>query len=223
MPPTDARSNSPRWLLTAGRRILVWWPLKMTGTVAGMVVFFVAYFWLLEHPMRAVTLMPFTALDRVIGVHAWALPLYLSLWVYVSLAPALIVDRLELIFLGWGWVALSVLGLGIFLAWPTAVPVGEVDWSRYPALELLKARDAAGNACPSLHVAFAVFSAASLDRSLRQLGAGVRARGFNALWCLGILYSTIATRQHVVVDVAAGTALGAVVAAGYAKAVGRHL
>ena len=42
--------------------------------------------------------------------------------------------------------------------------------------------------------------------------AGVLARVANWLWCLGILYSTIATRQHVAIDVAAGAVLGAVVA-----------
>jgi membrane-associated phospholipid phosphatase len=66
-------------------------------------------------------------------------------------------------------------------------------------------------------VAFAVFSAMSLGRSLRQLGAGVAARGANWLWCLGILYSTVATGQHVLADVAAGAVLGTVAAMGHLK------
>jgi hypothetical protein len=47
---------------------------------------------------------------------------------------------------------------------------------------------------------------------LRQLGAGPGVRAGNWLWCLGILYSTVATLQHVFLDVVAGAALGAVVA-----------
>ena len=45
------------------------------------------------------------------------------------------------------------------------------------------------------------------------MGAGKVVRAFNWLWCLGILYSTVAIRQHVVLDVLAGAGLGAVVAA----------
>ena len=83
----------------------------------------------------------------------------------------------------------------------------------HPAFGFLKSVDASGNACPSLHVAFAVFTAIWLNRLLRQMGAGKVVRAFNWLWCLGILYSTVAIRQHVVLDVLAGAGLGAVVAA----------
>lgn len=197
------------------RRAMVWWPAKLTGTALGMTLFFAAYFWLLNHPIREATVMPVTALDRIIGIQPAALPVYLSLWIYVSLAPAVIVERRELVSLAVAWTLLSVAGLGIFLCWPTAVPALAADWSQYPALNYLKAKDAAGNACPSLHVAFAVLSAASLGKSLRQLGAGTCARLGNGLWCGGIVYSTMATGQHVFVDVVAGAVLGASVAWGH--------
>jgi membrane-associated phospholipid phosphatase len=109
-------------------------------------------------------------------------------------------------------VVLSVIGVGIFVFWPTAVPRPEVDWSQHPAFALLKSVDASGNACPSLHVAFAVFTAAWFERLLRQMGAGRPVRALNWLWCLGILYSTVAIRQHVLLDVLAGAGLGAAVA-----------
>lgn len=216
-PPTDLPSHPASWLPEAGRRLLAWWPVKLTGTALGMAAFFASYFWLLQHPSHAVTLMPLTAVDRAIGIQPAALPLYLSLWLYVALAPALVANRRELSAIGLAWVALSVVGLGIFLLWPTAVPALNVDWSRYPSLGFLKAADAAGNACPSLHVAFAVFSAASIARSLRQLAAGRWPRAANWLWCLGITYSTIATGQHVFVDVLAGVALGGLVAFGHRR------
>jgi membrane-associated phospholipid phosphatase len=218
---TPLPSPSSPWLPAAGRRLLVWWPVKLIGTTLGMTAFFAAYFWLLGHPIHAATLMPVTGFDRMIGIQPAALPLYLSLWVYVSLAPALVVNRRELVSVGLAWLALSIIGLGTFLVWPTAAPGMDVDWSHYPSLGFLKAADAAGNACPSLHVAFAIFSAASLGRSLRQLGAGRPARGLNWLWCLGILYSTMATGQHVFVDVVAGTALGGVVTFGHLRWVSR--
>jgi membrane-associated phospholipid phosphatase len=130
----------------------------------------------------------------------------------VSLAPALLIDRRELVSYGLAWVGLSVIGLGLFLVWPTVVPLAAEDWARHPAFAFLKAADAAGNACPSLHVAFAVFSALWFVRLLRQMGAGRGLRALNWLWCAGILYSTVATRQHVALDVLAGAALGAAVA-----------
>ena len=205
--------RDPGWLRPAGIRLLTWWPVKLAGTAGGMTLFFSVYFWVLHHPLASVTLMPRTAVDRWIGFQPAALPVYLSLWIYVSLAPALLVSRRELASLGVAWVALSVIGLGIFLFWPTAVLQAEVDWTHYPHFAFLKSVDAAGNACPSLHVAFAVFSAVWLGRSLRELGAGRGVRGLNWLWCLGILYSTVATGQHAFLDVLAGTALGTLVAA----------
>lgn len=211
LPPT--RPPEAGWLHQLLPRALTWWPIKVIGTTLGMTLFFVVYFWLLRHPVFPVTVMPLTVVDRWIGFWPPALPLYLSLWFYVSLAPALVIDRRELVSYGLAWVALSAIGLGIFLFWPTAVPVPDIDWARYPSLAFLKSADAAGNACPSLHVAFAVFSAVWFDRLLRQMGAGRWARAGNGLWGLGILYATIATRQHVALDVLAGTALGAAVAA----------
>lgn len=205
------------WPRRAVGRIFTWWPVKMMGTTLGMVAFFAAYFWVLNHPLYPVTVMPVTALDRWIGFQPWTLPLYLSLWPYVSLAPALIVDRRELISFGAAWIALSAAGLGIFLLWPTAVPPADVNWSQHPSFVFLKSADAAGNACPSLHVAFAVFSAVWFARLLREMEAGPAAHALNSLWCLGILYSTIATRQHVSLDVLAGAALGAAVAAAHLR------
>lgn len=222
MIPPDTPPSSAGWLRRAGPRLLILWRPKMFGTTLGMTAFFVAYFWVLNHPPGPVTVMPFTWLDRVIGFQPAALPLYLSLWFYVSLAPALLADRRELLSYGVAAAALSVVGLGLFAVWPTAVPPSDVDWSRHPGFAFLKAADASGNACPSLHVAFAVFTAAWLGRLLRELGAGRPTRALNWLWCLGILWSTLATRQHVAIDVIAGAALGATVAKVHLRGVNRR-
>jgi hypothetical protein len=212
MASPDLRPTHAGWLSRCGPRLLVFLPAKMLGTTLGMTAFFVAYFWVLKHPIGPVTVMPLTVIDRLVGFQPAALPLYLSLWFYVSLAPALVTDRRELFSYGVTAIILSVLGLGIFLFWPTVVPPANVDWSRHPAFAFLKNADAPGNACPSLHVAFAVFSAVWFERLLRVVGAGRPVRVLNWLWCLGIVYSTVATLQHVFLDAFAGAALGAVVA-----------
>jgi membrane-associated phospholipid phosphatase len=122
--------------------------------------------------------------------------------------PALLRDRRELIAFGWAAGALAVAGLTVFVAWPSAVPPLAVDWSRFAGFGELKELDATGNACPSLHVAFAVFAALAADFLLGRRGAAKRWRIANALWALGIVYSTMATKQHVALDAIAGTGFG---------------
>jgi membrane-associated phospholipid phosphatase len=207
------RSPNDGWLHRAGARLLAWWPAKMIGTTVGMTVFFVVYFSLLRHPQFPLTTMPLTAVDRLVGFRPEFLSIYCSFWFYVSLAPSLLIDRRELVSYGLAAIGLSVIGLGIFLFWPTTLARSDIDWSQHPSFAFLKSVDASGNACPSLHVAFAVFTAIWFQRILGQMGAGRLVRACNWLWCLAILYSTIATRQHVALDVLAGAALGAVVAA----------
>lgn len=107
------------WLHQACVRVFTRWPVKMIGTTLVMTGFFAAYFWVLKHPLFPVTTMPLTVVDRLIGFRPEALPLYLSLWLYVSLAPALLIDRRELVSYALAAVGLSVIGLAIFLLWPT--------------------------------------------------------------------------------------------------------
>ncbi len=192
--------------LFAAARAHFWF--KTIGITAFIWIFFIGYFHVLGHPGAAVTLMPLTALDRAVGVHPLALPLYFSLWVYVSLPPGLMAERGELVRYGVWAGAWCVLGLGIFYFWPTAVPPAHIDWAQYPGMGFLKRVDGAGNAFPSLHVTAAVFSAFWLEWRLRHFGVGPGARVVNAVWCVAILYSTLATRQHVALDVAAGAVLG---------------
>jgi hypothetical protein len=71
--------------------------LKAIGTTVFITLFFNAYFYLLKNPAYPITVMPFTWFDRLIGFQPLALPFYLSMWVYVSLPPALLATRRELV------------------------------------------------------------------------------------------------------------------------------
>lgn len=182
--------------------------VKAFGTTAFITTFFVAYFWILEHPFNPVTVLPLTAVDRAIGFSSVWLPAYLSLWVYVSIPPALIADRRALDAYGI-WVGLLCLsGLGLFLLWPTAIPSDLIDWSAHPEMHFLKGIDAAGNACPSMHVATALFSGLWMHRLLCEVNAPAWARVLNALWCASIIYATLAVKQHVFIDLVGGVVLG---------------
>ena len=193
-----------------GSRLIAHWRLKLAGVPAFIVVFFAAYFLLLRFPVFEVTTMPLTAFDAAIPFQPASLVIYFSLWFYVSLAPAMLQDRGELLFHGRVAGCMSLVGLGVFFFWPTTVPLGDslrdVDGA---GLAWLKQVDSAGNACPSLHVAFAVFSGVWLDRVLVEMRLPAITRWLNLAWCLAIAYSTLSTKQHVLVDVIAGAALGA--------------
>lgn len=191
------------------------WVLKMLSTAGGIAVFFYAYFWAMRHPLGAVTVMPVTWLDELVGFQPLSFPLYVFLWFYISLGTALARDLRELAAFGMASLAMSVVGLAIFMLVPTRVPDFAIDWSLYPSMQFLKRVDVAGNAFPSLHAAFCVFTAVVLDAQLAALGAGRWPRAGNLLLCGGILYSTIATRQHVALDAAAGAVLGGAAALAY--------
>lgn len=182
---------------------------KMFGTMGFTLVFFVAYVYLLRHPASAVSIVPATAVDGWVGFHPWALPVYLSLWAYVSLPPVLMLSHREIIAYGFKVALPCVAGLLVFYFWPNAIAPPDIDWQQYPGVAFLKNVDTAGNAFPSLHVATAVFSGLWLHWRLQALRWPRALQWLNLLWCVAIAYSTMAVKQHVALDVAAGTLLGA--------------
>jgi membrane-associated phospholipid phosphatase len=182
--------------------------LKTIGISAFITVFFVGYFRLLNFPLYPVTIVPLTPWDRIIPFTPWLLIVYVSLWIYVPLAPVLLPTKKELYALGWEAGGVALVGLGIFLFWPSMIPPLPIDWAKHPGFEFLKAIDASGNACPSLHVAFAVFTAIRVHETFTEVGVSRRFHVANWMWCAAIAYSTLAIKQHVIVDVVAGAVLG---------------
>ena len=209
----DQLPHSPsNWLSRAPTRLKSHFWLKCVGTPLFMTGFFVAYFTVLRHPPSPPLTIPTTAPDRWIAFQPLALIPYVSLWVYVTLPASLIVVRRELLSHTIGAFALSVIGLAIFVIWPTTAPTPDIDWTLHPTMQFLKNVDASGNACPSLHAAFAVFACLWLARQLNECGAGRLSHGLNYFWAATIVYSTVATRQHVAIDAITGALLGWLVA-----------
>jgi membrane-associated phospholipid phosphatase len=202
----------PSWQAEIAFRMRRHLALKLIGTTAVIWIFFIGYFHLLRHVAYPVTVMPLTPLDGLVPIAPWAIVPYLTLWFYVGIAPGLQRTFVQLVVYGLWSALLLVIGLGIFYRWPTMIPTFVFERSGYPGFDLLRGIDAPGNACPSMHVAFAMFTALWIDVLLRECRVPAPWRLVNALWFLAIAYSTIAIRQHVVLDAVAGAALGAAVA-----------
>jgi membrane-associated phospholipid phosphatase len=175
-----------------------------------MVIFFIGYMYLLKHPTFPVRTIPAIRLDDLVSFQPGALPIYLSLWFYVSLPPALMLTRREIVGYGMRIAVPCLSGFAVFYFWPSAILPANIDWEKYPSVAFLKHVDTAGNALPSLHVATAVFSALWLHWRFRSLRLGLPVQLVNAGWCVAIAYSTLAIKQHVVLDVFAGGLLGSV-------------
>jgi len=187
------------------RHLLV---LKIVGTTAFTWLFFIGYFHLLREPLHPPFVMPLTVLDRLVPFQPQMLIAYFSLWFYVGFAPGLQSSFKELLFYG-VWVgALCLTGLGLFYLWPTQVPPLALETSSFPGFSILQGVDAAGNACPSMHVAVAIFTAIWVEHILRGAGAPALPRLFNLCWFAAIAYSTLAVKQHVALDALAGALLG---------------
>lgn len=206
------RAAPPDWRTGLAQRFRHRQLLKIGGVCLFMWVFFAGYFHVLRNPVFPVTTMPLTPLDDWIPFVPQALALYLSLWFYVGIPAGLAADTRQALRYG-AWAAgLCAVGLAVFFFFPTAVPPSGLDVSGHPGFAVLHGLDASGNACPSLHVATAVFAAAWVDHTLRELRTPGWTRWVNLAWCLGIAWSTVAVRQHVVLDVAGGLILGALFA-----------
>jgi membrane-associated phospholipid phosphatase len=184
--------------------------LKTFGLTLFISLFFVAYFHILRHPAYPTTMIPLTLMDKLIGFHPLALPLYLSLWIYVAAAPALMISRRELYEFTTAISLMCIAGLVLFYFWPTAIAPTDINWDLYPNMSFLKNIDASGNACPSMHVAAAFFSGMWISRILNRIKSPNWLKLLNIMWCAGIIYSTLATRQHVAIDVLGGLLLGCI-------------
>jgi hypothetical protein len=196
------------WRREVARRLVVLWPLKALGTPALLALFFVGYFGVLRHPIATPYEMPLVALDHWVVFVPGAYAIYVSLWVYVSLPPALLGNlRALLHYAAWMFLMCAAC-LVFFWLFPTQTPAFDIDWSQHPSLSIIKNLDATGNAFPSLHVASSVFSAIWLHRLLVTVASPAWLRWLNALQCVAITWSTMATLQHVALDVLSGVGVG---------------
>jgi|SRR5579863_2908549 len=180
----------------------------IVGTSLLTAVFFVGYFYIQTHPLRMPHEMPLTRLDVLVPFEPEFLFVYLSLWIYLGAGPGLQPSPGAMVHYALWMSALGIVGLLVFWIWPTRVPAFPIA-TEFPGIGTLHRVDMTSNACPSMHVAAAMFTAIRVDRIFQITRVPVRVRLVNGVWFTAIAYSTLAIRQHVAWDVLAGALLGA--------------
>jgi membrane-associated phospholipid phosphatase len=134
--------------------------------------------------------------------------IYFSLYLLMPIGPLLMVERRQIVRYALGIMLISTLADLIFIFWPTWCPRPTGISGTTAAYRMLIAIDSPFDAFPSLHAAFAVFSALYTGRVLREMHSpGLWTIGI-WLWTFLILLATLTTKQHMLADIAGGSVLG---------------
>jgi membrane-associated phospholipid phosphatase len=162
------------------------------------------YFLIAVYTRTRATHTPEIALDRLMPVEpAWML-VYGSLYMFMAVLPMLVVRQRDLVSRALrSYLTVMAIAYAGFLLYPTSAPRpaqvtgdGFAEW----ALRIAYSIDPPYNCFPSLHVAYSFVSALTCFRVHRHVGVVAIA------WAALIALSTVYTKQHWVVDVAAGAA-----------------
>ena len=202
--------GGPRSLASLAKRVVLW-ALSMAMILAlyGLGKFGAV----LSEPH----VLPLTAFDRAVPFVPW------TVWLYGSITWACLLAWLTLPSRSDGARLLTAIGLAsltcaaVFLLVPTSFPR-----ELYPLLELegataremtrLRAADSPSNCLPSLHVALAWAIALTWSDGFAtnetKPALRVATRGLALTWALMIGVTTLTTKQHFVVDVPTGAAVG---------------
>ncbi len=187
---------------------LAHWRLKLLVTAAFNLFFWVGYEVLGRHaffPLRAISL---TWLDQAIPYQPqlWGW-IYLSQFSFTSLLPWFLRIRSDVLRCTAGLAIMCSLSFAVFFLFPVPPPIRSISAGEPFSMAIIAAYDGSYTCFPSLHAAFLCYMAALAWR-LFQKSMPPFGWLLCALWGLGILYATIATRQHYALDLAAGAAVG---------------
>jgi len=181
--------------------------LAFRSVLAGVAVTLAPMYFVIGFLLRGLPAhRPMLALDRAWPLEpAWML-VYGSLYIFVVVLPFLVIRERHL---GHrtlrAYIAVMLVAYAGFLLYPTTAPPHEAVPSTGFAAWMLRLAydlDTPANCFPSLHVAYAFVAAQACSRVHR--GVGIAA----LVWATLIGLSTLFTKQHYVIDVLAGAAMG---------------
>jgi membrane-associated phospholipid phosphatase len=184
--------------------------LKLVLMVALNLWVYVPYVYLQRHHFFPAIDMPRNGVDRLIPFWDGTTWFYFSIYLLMPIGPFLMNRREQLMRYAGGIVFISLMADAIFLFCPTRCLRPDYTGTNI-AYEALIRCDNEYHAFPSLHAAFAVYSVLCSGMVLKELG--IRQYWQMVLWCwaLLILYATLATKQHVLIDIAVGGLMGMVI------------
>jgi membrane-associated phospholipid phosphatase len=185
--------------------------LKLVLTGLLNLSFYFPYSFLQHHQWFRVEVAPVMSLDSRIPFWDQAVWPYLSLFLLMPIGPFLMRSRNQLFRYAAGFLLIEFLSYAVFVLMPTWCPRPSESNLNF-AYRLLTRFDGPMNAFPSLHAAFASFSALCVARVSRELTGQARWRILTGIWAIAILGETLVTKQHRLADVVAGLLIG--VAAG---------
>ena len=195
-------------LTEMARRLKSHWETKLLLSGILTAAFYVGYFGLQRWPLFTARLIASSALDRAIPFEPRWVPVYLSLMILIPIAPWLMDSRDQVRDYCLALLSIMLVGFGIFFLWPTHCLRPSLSPDTGFLLESLREVDRDLNAFPSLHAAFALYSALCCNRVFKAMGDRGWMRTILWLWTGLILYATLATKQHMAVDLLSGGGLG---------------
>jgi len=180
--------------------------LKIVLTLVLNPLVYLPYYFFQRHHFFPAIAMPQGFVDRMIPFSSSAVWFYLSIYLLMPLAPLLMHRKEQLIRYTAGILLISLAADTVFFFWPTFCPRPPVA-NTGALYRSLVAIDNPFHAFPSLHAAFAVYTALCAQISFRELQIRWIAPAAIWIWTFLILYATLATKQHVTADIAAGSLL----------------
>ena len=183
--------------------------LKTAMSIVLPILFCAGYFGLQRVSIFSPWTLPLSWLDRSIGFQPDWVYVYQSVYLFMPIAPWLAIRREDLMRYIHGFFLLSVISFTVFIFFPVEAPRPNVPPAEGMYAFLVR-YEGKLNAFPSLHAGLMMYTALFGGAVLKgALSPGYRrAVTLGAvIWGVGILYATLATKQHYAVDLPAGIVL----------------
>ena len=197
--------QSPRPTLYERIRANLGWKLLLFVTLGpAFTVFYYVPQWL---PIFASTTIPLTRIDQAIPFQPWWIWPYMSLYVMLLVPPLLATRKQDLWRYAKGMTIMFVTCCVFFFLWPVAYPRPPLAGSSATGFyKLITSIDDPINSLPSLHAGITAYTLFFAAAALKDLGRGpylaIQVVGW--FWAALILYGTLATKQHYLVDLPPG-------------------
>lgn len=189
-------------------RMRAQWKHKVILSVILAPYFCLGYYFTGQARLFPAYQIPFTILDRSIPFLPEASFIYLSQLITMPLVLWMIDSRRLLMGCCCGLAFVMTVSFTLFFIIPTAIPPPEFTLGQYKLYDIIARADLPRNACPSLHAAFGVFIAGYAPAIFRNSPFRRGLVGTVWFWSLAVLISTLFVKQHVVLDLLAGSILG---------------